>query len=268
MKNDQKGRRIRARVLAAMQVSGTRLVNAAGRYELTRSGASGPLMIVEAAVVSDMLSSGLLARSNAGLVAASTAQAWLARHDRPEEPWRAQHMSISAAADESGRPVLVVDDESPIAWLRKRRDAEGVPMISAVQFAAGERLRADYTAARMLPRVTADWSGMAAPQKRRGPPRDPAESTDIVVAARQRVEGALDAVGSELASLLVDVCCYLVGIEEAEKARRWPRRSAKVVLRLALSALARHYGLDEEARGPDRARRILHFGTDDYRPKA
>jgi hypothetical protein len=42
---------------------------------------------------------------------------------------------------------------------------------------------------------------------------------------------------------LLRVCCFLEGIESAEKALGWPSRSGKLVLGLALDRLARHYGL-------------------------
>jgi hypothetical protein len=88
--------------------------------------------------------------------------------------------------------------------------------------------------------------------------------SDRAVAARQRFHRALDAVGVELAGLLVDVCCRDIGLVAAERARGWPLRSAKVVLDVALTALARHYGLI----APDRPveRRPRHWGDADYRP--
>ena len=36
------------------------------------------------------------------------------------------------------RRVTVNHDESPLAWLRRRKDADGRPMIDASEFAAGE----------------------------------------------------------------------------------------------------------------------------------
>ena len=74
---------------------------------------------------------------------------------------------------------------------------------------------------------------------------------DHVVASRQRINQTLAAVGPELAGILLDVCCYLRGLETLEKAAGWPQRSGKIVLQIALQSLARHHGLvrdDETAR--------------------
>jgi hypothetical protein len=138
-------------------------------------------------------------------------------------------------------------------------------MLDAAQFQAGERLRADFTRGQMMPRITANWDASVA-DGRRGGDDGLAELTDAALGARLRVERAIDAVGPELGSVLLDFCCFLTGIEEIERARRWPARSAKVVLRLALSNLARHYGYAEAATGT-RRNRVRHWGTEDYRPK-
>lgn len=183
-----------------------------------------------------------------------------------DEPFRAQHGEIVSAeiADDVGRREVAVNAaESPLAWLHRRRDAQGCPLIDDAQYEAGERLRRDVTQASLLPSVTARWD--AAIGRGGGVPRDPAGATDMVIAARQRVRGALEAIGGDFADLLLDLCAFLKGLEQIERERHWPARSAKIVVRLALARLAEHYGLMSEARGHDRfaAIRTWRASTDD-----
>lgn len=171
--------------------------------------------------------------------------------------FQAQHRDLVAREiphDVDGTDRVVVNAvESPLSWLRRRRDRDGEPLIDAAAFEAGERLRRDLTAAAMLPSVTARWEGGVGGGTGS---RNPAAASDAVVAARQRARSALAAVGSDMAGLLLDLCGFLKGLELIERERGWPPRSGKVVVRLALRQLARHYGLETEAQGPDVARRL------------
>jgi hypothetical protein len=166
------------------------------------------------------------------------------------ERFRAQHLSVVPARVETpDGPVNVMIDlsESPLAWLARRKSRDGKPLIEPVQFQAGERLRADFTRANLTPNVTSSWDPSVS-HERRGQGVG-ATFSDAVVAAREQIKLALEAVGPEFTDVLLDVCCFLKGLEEVERERRWPPRSAKVVLQLGLDRLARHYGLGSEARG-------------------
>jgi hypothetical protein len=179
--------------------------------------------------------------------------------DRPP-PKSAKKSSPRAAV-----PVRAAQ-EGPLAWLRRRKDKDGQGLITEPQFAAGERLAADFLKAQLAPRVTANWSGIVPGRRmRRAAPGAGVEMSDSAVAARTRVHRALAAVGPELAGILLDVCCLDVGLEAAERAQRWPQRAGKVVLQLALTGLARHYGL-LPPEPPPGAHRLRHWGSDDYRP--
>jgi len=158
--------------------------------------------------------------------------------------------------------------ESPLSWLAGRRDPSGRPMLSPTEIQAGERLQADISFAQLTPRVTMGWSGIPITGDRRsaaaGHGRDLA---DNVIAARARVTAALEAVGPEHADILIDVCGHLRGLEEIARAENWPRRAARLLLQRGLSALARHYGLEPHVQIEETiARRLRHWGTDDYRP--
>jgi len=177
--------------------------------------------------------------------------AWLARaeavragpgsNSAGKNPFRAQH----GVLEDTGDGALRDCGESPLGWLRRRRGADGRPLIDDAAFAAGERLRADFTRGQMTPRMGVDWSGTPGGQRF----GQGLEFSEQALAARQRLRGALDAVGPELSGVLLDVCCFLKGLEDVERDRRWPARSAKVILGLGLARLARHYGFASEARG-------------------
>jgi len=165
---------------------------------------------------------------------------------------RARHLAPAPRSVEGPHgpaTVLVDDNESPLAWLARRRGRDGRPLIEPAQFQAGERLRADFTFAQMTPRMTAHWGTPVSGGPRGG---SALGFSEAVTAARQRVRAALDAAGPEFAGLLLDVCCFLKTLPDLERERGWPARSAKVVLQLGLDRLARHYGMIS---GTDRRQR-------------
>lgn len=182
------------------------------------------------------------------------------------DPFRAQHSPLARRRVEEGAAAALVNEgESPLAWLARRKDRDGRPFLAPEQVEAGERFRRDVTQAQLLQRVTADWEASGGRGRTGGAGGAPV--AEVAMDARRRLSRAFDAVGPDLAGLLTDVCGYLKGLELVESERGWPHRSAKVVLKIALDRLALHYGLASEARGPAQARRLLHWGAEDYRPE-
>lgn len=141
-----------------------------------------------------------------------------------------------APADAIDRPLVTVNlAESPLGWLVRRG------ILSAAQFEAGERLRADFTRACLAPRVTMRWDAAPAARHARGPGGATAGETEGQIAARQRFDAAIAAAGPGLADVLWRVVCAGDGLETAEKALGWPARAGKLVLGIALDRLAIHY---------------------------
>jgi hypothetical protein len=105
--------------------------------------------------------------------------------------------------------------------------------------AAGERLREDFELAQLGPSVAQNWDGFMTAgidTSRAGTGyRGGSES------ARNRVAVALRDLGPGMGDIVLRVCCYLEGIEQTERRLCWSARSGKIVLRLALMRLQRHY---------------------------
>ena len=225
---------------------------------------------IEPATVADLLARGLLeGDGGAGLRTAPVAKAWLVRAKAEEMAYKAQHNELEYVAPPGGGgggAVLVNRGESPVSQLARRRDKAGNKLLQPFHVAAAERLRADFERGQLQPSVTANWSATISSGRRSGGGGGLADLTGAALAARRRVEGAVIGVGPEFSGVLIDACCFLKGLETIEHERQWPARSAKLVLQLALAALARHYGLSETAAGARRSKSIRRWGADGYRP--
>lgn len=256
--------RMLIRLLRALAIPGAEGRLAEGTVMMTRPlrgvRVSGPR--IPQPVCADAVSLGLAFWEAGRLAITEAGRARLARESgAADTAFLAQHRPLSRRLVD-GTTGLVDEAESPLGWLARRRGRDGRPLIDATELQAGERLRADLTRAGMLPRVTSDWSRVLAPGQGG---RAALSYPQAVIAARQRVRRALDAVGPDFSGVLVDICGFLKGLEAIESERRWPARSAKIVVGLALRQLARHYGLACAATGPLRARG-QHWGDVDFRP--
>ncbi|SIS77747.1 DUF6456 domain-containing protein [Phaeovulum vinaykumarii] len=144
--------------------------------------------------------------------------------------------------DEAGRPPRRLRAnlaESPLSVLARRRDKEGRPFLSPELVAAGERLREDFELAQMGPRVAQNWERFLTAGER-GCYR-PEATGGGAERARERVAAALRDLGPGLGDMVLRCCCFLEGLETAEKRLGWSARSGKIVLRIALERLKRHY---------------------------
>jgi hypothetical protein len=217
--------------------------------------------------LSALASGGLLCRTGDTVRLTATGLATARRASAVKNPYREQHGEVAPRRFDTADGWIVADvnmAESPLAQLARRKAKDGRPFLAETEWRSGERLRVDYTRARIMPRLGANWQAAIASGRRDGGAGGIAELTDAALAARQRVEHAVDAVGPELSGVLIDVCCFLKGLETVELERGWPARSAKFMLKSALGALSRHY---ERPKGEERRHRVLHWGTDDYRPR-
>lgn len=158
------------------------------------------------------------------------------------EPFADQHRDFDseAAPKRKGR-IRYNANESPLVALARRRDKEGQPFLTPDLVTAGERLREDFELAQLGPRVAQNWERFLTGGGDRGslgPSGGTGRGSD---GARDRVAAALRDLGPGLGDVAMRCCCFLEGMEQAEKRMGWSARSGKIVLKIALQRLKRHY---------------------------
>ncbi|WP_194095423.1 DUF6456 domain-containing protein [Marivivens aquimaris] len=125
-----------------------------------------------------------------------------------------------------------VTAESPLTMLARRRDKDGSMFLPREYVVAGERLREDFELGGMSAFTVAHWHSFLMGQD---------VDTGAASAAKERALAALVELGPGLGDVVVRCCCYLEGLETIEKELLWAARSGKIVLRIALERLRRHY---------------------------
>lgn len=139
--------------------------------------------------------------------------------------------------------------ESPVAALARRRDKDGQAFLSPDLLDAAERLREDFELAQIGPRTTQNWERFLTAADR-GAFRPDAHGGEGARGARERVAAALRDLGPGLGDMVLRCCCFLEGLEIAEQRMGWSARSGKIVLRIALMRLRRHYDETYGRSGP------------------
>lgn len=260
---DAAGRRALAVLLRFLAAAGGE-VAVAGENPVRLRTRAGREASVAAPVMADALRLGLAVRAGDTLRSSGETRAYLRRLLSGADAFRDQHRDLAQRTVDIGpgrQPVSVNRLESPLSTLARLKDKAGSPFLAETAMAAGERLARDFCRAGLQPRLTMVWqprlSGRTVGEAGQG-----REISDTAIAARQRLRRAIEAMGPELSGVALDVCCFMKGLETVERERQWPVRSAKLMLRAALMALARHYDPP-----PVAARRQHAWGAEGYRPE-
>lgn len=237
------------RILRFLSRGETRIGVAARPGQAILDGGERGKIAVSATVLAEMAAAGEIFRDGAFVQLA------------PDDGERIDALgAVKPRLAANDQAIVINLNESPLAMLYRRKGCDGQRFLTRDEFEAGERLRNDYERASIMPRLGANWEASVAGRKRGGQGGSMVDLTDAILAARQRVDRAIGTVGPELSGVLIDICCFLKGLETVEVERRWPARSAKMMLKAALGSLARHYN------PPRRHHTGLHWGSQGYRP--
>lgn len=193
-------------------------------------------------IVEKLVSQGVVAGDGAQCWPNAETGAWCKRQAAGGD-FAAQHRILGVNSD----AIAVNLGESPLARLATAGKDGSSPFLAPHQVEAGERLRRLIERARLVPRTTMSYDPARTGSKGQAAPAD---ITDFAADARRQLQRISKALPPDCCGVLVDVCGMLKGLQQVETERGWPRRSAKLVLRIGLDQLAEHFGLAAMAQGP------------------
>lgn len=127
--------------------------------------------------------------------------------------------------------------ESPLAWLARRKDPHGRPLLSPAEVAAGERLRMEAEVALSGPSLTMRWDALP---RAGGGSAARVEPGDRALTASRRLEVALAACGAAR-PMVEAICVRGSALQVAERELGMRRRTGRTALAAGLRALAAHY---------------------------
>lgn len=134
--------------------------------------------------------------------------------------------------------------ESPLAVLARRKRGSGKAWLSPELVGAGLRFRESWEIAQIGGGLTRDWNRLVAGRVSAGgtpgPGRAGAGATRRLE-AEESLSAAIRALGPDLAETVIMAVCQEQGMEDIEQKLDYPARSGKIILRIALNTLARHY---------------------------
>lgn len=139
-------------------------------------------------------------------------------------------------------------DDDILARLASR-DATGQAFLGAHHLAAATRLEQLIRRAQLAPRVTMSYNPASVGGARAGNGVETA--SEGAADARLRLSRLASRLPADCWGVLFDVCGLGKGLQLVETERRWPRRSAKLVLRIGLDQVASQFGLSSHASGGD-----------------
>ena len=225
-----------------------------GKVSLAASDVS---MDIDMGTLARLAGMGLIVRNSTHIVLSPAGRELAERFlQRPD-----LELSEAVVGSAPSAAVAINTNESPLAALYGRKSVNGQPFLTDDEFEAGERLRQDFTRAMLMPRISANWQASVAAGRRAGDSNGVESLTQSALSARLRFEKALTGLGADLSGVATDICCFMKGFEQVELERKWPRRSAKFMLKAALSILALHYWPPSPAKSQPR-----HWGAGDFKP--
>jgi hypothetical protein len=240
------------RFVRALLGEAVALPDGKGRFHV----ANGERMVrLDADVVATLVSAGVLSGGRGECRASPEARQWLRRQLLADDGFAAQHRREVTTSE--GQTINL--NESPLSRLAAGGADGAPPYLLAHHVEAGERVRKLVDRAHLQPRMTMAYSHQLRTGGKGGGGGG-VEIGDMAADARKALAEISRVLPPDCAGVVLDVCGLMKGLQVVESERGWPRRSAKLVLRIGLEQLASHFGLAPQAVGAARRQDRVWMG--------
>jgi hypothetical protein len=142
--------------------------------------------------------------------------------------------------------MVINMNESPLVRLALTNGAGGKPYLEPHHVEMGERVRRWVERGALTSKMTTNLREFRGSGKS---PASAADLSDMAIDARRAVASIYRDLPADCAGVVIDVCGFLKGLQQVEAERGWPKRSAKLVLRIGLDRLAEVHGVSSRAVG-------------------
>ena len=165
--------------------------------------------------------------------------AWLRRQLSATDGFANQHRELVPGPDGTVRDL----GSTPLEKLARGGDA----FLEDYHLAAGQRVSQWGARAQVRQRITMSYDPAQVGGRRHG--ADASDISDMAADARKALARLYRDLPRDCAETVIDVCVFEKGLQVIEAERGWPRRSAKLVLRIGLDQLAVQLGLSPHVTG-------------------
>ncbi len=193
--------------------------------------------------VEKLISSGVLVLKDDKCFASDVAATWLRRQLSGGTGFGEQHRQM----EKTGEGLCLNLRESALRILATKN--KGKPaFLMPHHLAAANRIHTLVLRAQMIQRTTMSYDPGRVGGKKSGSSVT-FDMADSAVDAKKQLFNLLGMLPADCADVIMDVCGFQKGLQLIETERQWPRRSAKLILRIGLEQLAVQFGLSNVATG-------------------
>lgn len=193
-------------------------------------------------MVRELVSQGVLTKTGQTYAATKEAKAWLKRR-------RLELLKLDGCTSSliNTKPALSANET--IVRLSRKSKGEEQAFLAAHHVTVANRVAALIEKSQLRQSVTQNLSVLRRPGKSLG--GGAVDLSDMAIDCRKHLDQLVQQLPRDCAGVVVDVCGFDKGLQQVEFERKWPRRSAKLILRMGLDHAAEYWKIGAVAKGPD-----------------